>query len=946
MTRLRYFLPLLSGLILLNLSCSSATKGVSQGVSTLPNETRLSNLRQLTVEGTNAEAYWSFDSDWLTFQHSGIDAPCDQIYSMRSDGSDLRRVSNGQGRTTCSYFFPNNETIIYSSTYKASPTCPPVPDKTNGYVWPIYDSYQIYRTDKEGKDHLPVEPAAPSAYNAEATVCKDKSVVFTSDRHGDLDLYVGKIDSLNSLVEIKRVTKQLGYDGGAFFSPDCKKIVWRASRPQPGKEAEEYRSLLKKHLVRPGQLEIWTANADGSNARQITNLGSASFAPFFTPDSKQILFASNAGDPKKRRFNIYIINTDGTGLEQVTYSDTFDSFPMISPDGKKLAFSSNRNAKKPGDTNVFVADWVSKPISKNFLLEDTLAANRFYALVAELSSPGLEGRGIGTRGLKLAEDLVEDRFKILGLAPFQKGSYRVPIEIQTGVGADPSLTTLRSGDQTLLLGREFNAVAFSSNGKFSGELVDAGYGIVSPELGLNDYEKIAPKGKIVLIRRHVPAKLKLTPAQERSYGDLRYKTFLARGKGAQAVIFWEDDPHASQDVSKILRTTGEALSSEAGIPVLVAKRETVQGWLNTSGKKVTQLNGSVGLERKTARADNIVASWGKGCGKVKPVVIGAHLDHLGMGAHSSLDPTKGGVIHPGADDNASGVAALVEAARIIKAGTQEGCYLFAAFTAEESGVAGSSKFVEKLKELKITPKAMLNMDMVGRLENNTLMAFGADSASEWPKILETECQKRRLNCLGSGDGYGPSDHMPFYIAGTPVLHFFTGPHGDYHRSTDVVDHINATGGVQVAEVVAAVALNVGQSKQRLSFQKPKPGTSVMGRIGREGDRKSYGAYLGTIPDYAQMASAGGPSQDTSLRGVKLAGVRTGSPAEQAGLKAGDILKAITEFDDQGKAKRHEIQSLEDFMFVLTSLKPGQKVRLEASREGAVQSLEATVGRKN
>lgn len=365
----------LVGTILLNfLACShsppnsSATASATNDDSKLlfPGETHFSGIRQLTHGGTNAEAYWSFDGKWLSFQHKGQDnAPnepkCDQIYTMRSDGTDRHLISGDKGRTTCAFYFPDNSRILYSSTFASDLKCPANPDMSRGYVWPIYNTYQFYSARTDGSDVIPLEPGAPRAYNAEMTACHDGSVIFTSDRDGDLELYRAHLDPMGTIGDIKRLTSIEGYDGGAAFSPDCKKIVWRASRPKPGKELNDYRSLLKAHLVRPTQLEIWVADADGSNAHQVTHVHAASFAPYFTPDGKRIIFASNPRDPHGRKFDLYLTNLDGTGLERVTYSETFDSFPMFSPDGKKIAFSSNRNAKNPHETNVFVADWIEYP---------------------------------------------------------------------------------------------------------------------------------------------------------------------------------------------------------------------------------------------------------------------------------------------------------------------------------------------------------------------------------------------------------------------------------------------------------------------------------------------------------------------------------------------------------------------------------------------------------
>jgi len=318
----------------------------------LPGERHLRNVRQLTFGGENAEAYFSFDGKELVFQASPEGAPCDQEYVMRADGAGVRRVSTGKGRVTCGYFFPDGSRLLYASTHETSAECPPKPDLSQGYVWPLHD-YQLYTARPDGSDLRPLAPA-PGSYNAEATISADGWIVFTSTRDGDLELYKMRLDGSG----LTRLTHTLGYDGGAFFSADGKRIVFRASRPSGPEEEAEYRRLLGGKLVRPGKLEIYTMNADGSDVRQVTRLGAGSFAPFFHPDGRRILFASNVGDPRGRNFDIYMVNDDGTGLERITTNETFDGFPMFSPDGKKLVFASNRNGRRTGETNVFVADWV------------------------------------------------------------------------------------------------------------------------------------------------------------------------------------------------------------------------------------------------------------------------------------------------------------------------------------------------------------------------------------------------------------------------------------------------------------------------------------------------------------------------------------------------------------------------------------------------------------
>jgi len=318
-------------------------------------EKHLQNIKQLTFGGENAEAYFSSDGKKLSFQSKRDNLQCDQIFTMNSDGSGLKMVSNGEGRTTCAYYLKGGKKVLYASTYKGKKECPPNPDYSKGYVWAIYPDYDIYVSNADGKNIKPL--TTTKGYDAEATVSPDgKKIIFTSTRDGDLDLYSMDINGKN----VKRLTTELGYDGGAFFSPDGKQIVYRSYHPKTEAEIARYKLRLSEDLIEPNNFEVWVMNADGTNKRQVTKLGAASFAPFFSPDGKKIIFYTNhfANDPRKRNFDLALINVDGTGLERVTFNESFDGFPMFSPDGKKLVFASNRNAAKTGDTNVFIADWV------------------------------------------------------------------------------------------------------------------------------------------------------------------------------------------------------------------------------------------------------------------------------------------------------------------------------------------------------------------------------------------------------------------------------------------------------------------------------------------------------------------------------------------------------------------------------------------------------------
>lgn len=317
-----------------------------------PGERHLRDIRQLTFGGNNAEAYFSPSGKQLIFQRQAPGAGCDQEYVMNVDGTGQRRISNGLGRTTCGYFYDGGRRVLYSSTFESSRQCPPPPDRSRGYVWPL-DPFEIYTARPDGSDLRRL--TRNDAYDAEATVSPDGGrIVFTSTRDGDIELYTMNVDGS----DVRRVTHRMGYDGGAFFSPDGRRLVWRAMYPETPKDTADYLELLGRRLVRPTRLELWVANADGSGARQVTHLGAASFAPYFHPDGRRIVFASNYPDARGRNFDLFLVNVDGTGLERVSSSPEFDGFPMFSPDGRQLVFASNRHGRTPGETNLFIADWV------------------------------------------------------------------------------------------------------------------------------------------------------------------------------------------------------------------------------------------------------------------------------------------------------------------------------------------------------------------------------------------------------------------------------------------------------------------------------------------------------------------------------------------------------------------------------------------------------------
>ncbi|MEM7353540.1 MAG: M28 family peptidase [Acidobacteriota bacterium] len=897
-----------------------------------PREVHLADFRQLTFQGENAEAYWSPDGSDLILQATFPPHECDQIFRLDPQKpGELEMVSTGKGRTTCAYYHASGERILYASTHAADPACPPKPGFSQGYVWPLYDTYEIYSARPDGSDLIALTDN--EFYDAEATVCsQDGSILFTSTRDGDLDLYRMDADGSNVL----RLTDAPGYDGGAFFSADCSKIVWRASRPREGKELDDYRRLLGEGLVRPSRLELWVAEADGSEARQVTYLGAATFAPFFHPSGERILFSTNHGSASGREFDIFAVDVDGTSLEQITFSEGFDGFPMFSPDGQWLAFASNRNQGKPGETDVYVARWIDDPPPAEPAPTERAgltSADRLMEAVTWLAADAREGRGVGTEGLDHATLWMAERLAELGVEPGAgDGTFRQAFDVPIRVESTDATRLVIDGEAAQA-GR-FVVASYSVSGEATGEVVPVGYGITAQELEHDDYHGLQVEGKIVAVRRFTPAKEGFKDADaERRYGDLRYKAWNAREHGAAGVLITDwpvvdegaEVPHDAPLPSLRIDTRGDA-----GLPVMVLERALGQA-LFDGGHRAEMV---VGIETEYQTIHNVVGRIPAGVAQngdrsseseshgssPGALVVGAHIDHLGMGGAGSLAPGAHEA-HNGADDNASGTAALLEIARSVierQADLRRDVYVVA-FSGEESGLRGSTHFTQAPPPGLRTEDlvAMINLDMVGRLRDNRLSALGAASAEEWSDLLPPACERAGLRCTLGGDGYGPSDQTPFYAAGVPVLHFFTGAHEDYHKPSDDAPKLNAAGAAQIASLAADVLVEVSGRQDGLTYvaaKAPEP----------RGDARSYGASLGTIPDYAAEG----------VVGVKLAGSRPGGPADVAGMQRGDVLVELG---------GHEVRDIYDFMFVLRQSKPGETVDAVVDRDGLRVEMRVTFG---
>ncbi|MBS7787765.1 M20/M25/M40 family metallo-hydrolase [Flavobacterium sp. CYK-55] len=449
-------------------------------------ETHLKNIQKLTFGGDNAEAYFSPDSKMLTMQvtNKAIGAECDQIYTLNLtdkefNAQSLKRISNGKGRTTCSYFMPDGKHIIFASTHGSQNECPLPPKPREGkYLWAVYPEFDIYMADLNGK--IVKQLTNSPGYDAEAVVSPDgKKIAFTSTRSGDLELWTMNIDGTN----LKQVTTGLGYDGGSFFSHDSKKLVFRASRPKTEAEIEEYKSLLNENVVAPTEMELYTCNVDGSNLKQITHLGKANWAPFFHPSDQKIIFSSNHHATRGYDFQLYMIDIDGTHLTQITFDSEFNAFPMFSPDGKKLVFSSNRQQQAAHETNVFIADWVDVDAAE-YVSETNLKKH-----ISFLASDDLKGRLTGSPEEKKAAQYLGEQFKKLGLKPYRGSSYSIPFTYSYKLNPKDSLNPEKVNIEAN------NVVAYLDNKAAKTIVIGAHY----DHLGLNEHgnsTKMNSKGEI------------------------------------------------------------------------------------------------------------------------------------------------------------------------------------------------------------------------------------------------------------------------------------------------------------------------------------------------------------------------------------------------------------------------------------------------------------------
>ena len=980
--------------VLRNILCCFSNDGDVVAQHTTPNETEtnfaeesqfLSNIRQLTYDGKRAgEGYFSEDGNALIFQSEREpDNPFYQIYLLNLLTGDTHRVSPGIGKTTCAFFRPGTDEVLYASThhdvfakakqeeelkFRAS-------GKERRYSWDYDEAMDIFSANRDGSNLKQLTDA--TGYDAEASYSPDgKHIVFCSLRDAypksqlspkklkqlEVDpAYFGEIYLMNADRSNQiRLTDAPGYDGGPFFTPDGQHIVWRHFTPDGSKA------------------DIYTMRIDGSNVRRLTDFDSMSWAPYFHPTGAYVIFASNKLGFSN--FELYLVDARGRHEPvRVTSTDGFDGLPVFSPDGNRLCWTSNRNSQEV--SQLYLAEWnheatleaiAAAPRSQNSLVHSIgrvsnhESSNKTKTSIRQhiefLADDALEGRMTGSEGAKRAAEHIASQFAQLNLKPVgDEQSYFQAFEFTAGrriISEENRFHITRQvhGSEQVMefsVEKDFQPLSFSRNGVVEGEVVFVGYGLSVPgELGegYDAYAGLDVKDKIVVALRYVPEEVEPERRQQLNrYAGLRYKAMQAREQGAKAflVVVGPNSPNAG----KLIPLDFDSSLADSGI-VAASISDTVANTLFApSGKDLKEIQSGLDVENphfvgqfplpdvkvrivvsveKVKKTDqNVVALLPSPelTDNTAYVIVGAHYDHIGYGEIGSL-ARKGeeGQIHNGADDNASGTAVVLELATTLSKAYQEHPekfnrgVIFALWSGEELGLIGSTHFVNHPVVPLEKIAAYVNFDMVGRLRENKLILQGVGSSSVWTKLIEKRNVPIGFNLTLQADPYLPTDVTAFYPKEVPVLSFFTGGHEDYNRPTDDSGTLNYTGIERISRLAHGIVLDLISAAERPEYVRVERSQS------EGGSRDTLRAYLGTIPDYT-----------TEGTGVKLSGVRAGGPADKAGLKGGDV---IVKFGGQ------EITNIYDYTYALDAVKIGEPVEVIVLRDGKRVQLTVTPEARN
>lgn len=930
----------------------------------------LSNARQLVFEGKRSgEGYFSPDGSKLIFQSERqADNPFYQMFVLDFSSGDTTRVSPGTGKTTCGFFQPGTNRVLFASTH-ADPEAvakqkAELEFRASGqqrrYAWDYDETFDIFSARQDGSDLVNLTHSP--GYDAEDACSPDgKQIVFCSlrsafpleklpadqrDRYAKDpswfgDIYIMNADGSN----VRRLTTEPGYDGGPFFSPDGQRIVWR-------------------HFEENGMIaDVWTMKLDGSDKRRVTDFKSMSWAPFHHPSGKYFIFTSNKLGFEN--FELFLVDAKGEHEPvRVTFTPGFDGLPVFSPDGRKLCWTSGRTGD--GKSQLFLADWNDD--AARAALETAPKQGQEVAVsqspAAGVTDPGYsaeiragdlrkevewladekrDGRMTGSPGAQATAKWLADYFKQAGLKSFAE-NFALPFQFNAGERILPEKTRLEITAEEdkpatpAKLETDFRPLAFSENGEADGDVVFAGYGLVVPGdagAGYDSYAGLDVKDKVVLIFRYVPEGVEpARRAQLNRYAGLRYKTMLARERGAKGVLV-VTGPN-SPNAGEILPLTNDGTNAGSGIVAASISGKTADMLLAPGGKTLAELQTALdkenphalggfvlpvvkvtlacGIEHLKKTDADIVAYLPPGAGSDEYILVGAHYDHLGRGGTTSLERAgEENRIHPGADDNASGTGWVMELAASLAKERAEHPekfrrgVIFACWSGEEIGIIGSAAFCEHPPVPLDKIAAYLNADMVGRLRDNKLTLQGVGSSHAWRKMIEKRNVAAGFSLTLQEDPYLPTDVTSFYTRNIPVLNFFTGAHEDYHRPTDTAEKINYDGLERIAKFSQQLVLDLAQTPDRPDLAKVERSTQAAG------GRETLRAYLGTIPDYT-----------TEVKGVKLSGVRGSSPAEKAGLKGGDV---IVEFAGQ------KIANIYDYTYALDAVKIGQPVQVVIERDG-------------
>ena len=944
---------------------SRAAEPVTETFTNAPNAA-IANMRQITFEGPKSgEGYFSADGKKMIFQSERYSGnPFYQMYLVDLESGKTNLISTGKGKTTCGWIHPSLKKVMFSSTHldpkaktkeleEIETRKKPVKGR---YSWSFDDQYDIFTSSLKGKNLKRL--TKEKGYDAEGSYSPDgKWIAFASNRAGFteklsaedqklfdqdasymMDIYIMKEDGTS----LKRLTNAKGYDGGPFFSADGKKITWRRFSPS-GATAE-----------------IYTMNVDGSDQKSITSLKSMSWAPFYHPSGDYIIFASSVLG--YANFELFIVDSEGLQKPvRVTFNDGFDGLASFSPDSKKLTWS-RRNEK--GESQIYIADWndaearsllkLSPRELKAADLAPAIRAEDAKSIVSYLASEKMGGRKAGSAEEKIYTQKLADIFRTFGLVGgATDGSFFNTFEFTSGVklGTANSLEFVGNFKKSLKVAADYSVLSFSKSGAVKeSPIVFVGFGIKAPATekypAYDSYKNVDVKGKWVLALKDTPDEI--APEyrhQLNASSRLQHKVTIAKNAGALGIIFIEPNSGAKEDFSNL---KFEGTLSDSSLAVLSLGQGTLVELFKSAGidyKKLyqqlqtgafvepvvipsTYLKADISLDFEKSKGINVIAKL-PAKGAKTAVLISAHGDHLGRGesGNSLAHQNEKGQVHFGADDNASGVSAVMEIAhyfadqksRNVNALKKD--LVFAVWSGEEIGVLGSTAFVNawdrsNKNKAKQYFSANLNMDMIGRLQEK-LYVQGVGSGTTWAQLSEEISIRQGIPMLLQVDPYLPTDSMALYIAEVPAISFFTGAHGDYHSPRDTAATLNYAGLERVTKTVAEYArLLADSSVPMVSYLKVggDPSSKLEGR--------SFRIYLGTIPDYTQEG----------VQGVRVSGVSKGSPADEAGLKEKDV---ITRFAGI------KIENIYDYVYTLQSVKAGVETILTVQRGDQQKDLKIT-----